>query len=150
MLLNIGPKADGTICDEELHVLRSMGKWLKKNGEGIYGATFWDVYGEGPTDVPSGYFTDNTPAQYTCEDFRFTYKGGALYAFAMKWPENGKAKIKTLRIESPRPNNFAIKDISVVGYDNEVTFEQDGEGLHIIVAGKIETEYPVCLKITRT
>ena len=67
-----------------------------------------------------------------------------------KWPGNGKVKIKTLRIESPRPNNFAIKDISVVGYDNEVTFEQDGEGLHITVAGKIETEYPVCLKITRT
>jgi len=150
MLLNIGPKADGTICDEEVHVLRSMGKWLKQNGEGIYGATFWDVYGEGPTDVPSGYFTDNTPAKYTSEDFRFTYKNGAIYAFSMKFPADGKVKIKTLKIESPRPNNFAIKNISLVGYDHKVKFKQDGEALHIEVEGKIETDYPVCLKITRT
>jgi len=151
MLLNIGPKADGTICDEEVHVLRSIGKWLKRNGEGIYGTTFWDVYGEGPNDVPSGYFTDNAePVQYTHEDFRFTYKNGAIYAFVMKWPEDGKVKIKSLKFEQPRPNTFDIKDVSLVGYAHKVSFERDLEALHITVEGNIQTEYPVCIKITRT
>ena len=36
-LLNIGPKGDGSIVDFEKDVLLTMGKWLKKNGEAIYG-----------------------------------------------------------------------------------------------------------------
>lgn len=37
LLLNIGPKADGTITDEQKNILLSIGKWLKVNGEAIYG-----------------------------------------------------------------------------------------------------------------
>lgn len=37
LLINIGPKADGTIPEEQVKRLREIGKWLKVNGEGIYG-----------------------------------------------------------------------------------------------------------------
>ncbi len=47
MLLNVGPKADGTITDEETAVLNQLGNWLKTNGEGIYDTTFWKTFGEG-------------------------------------------------------------------------------------------------------
>ena len=152
MLLNIGPKSDGTISDEETYVLRSMGQWLKRNGEGIYGSTFWDVYGEGPSDVPSGYFTDNAPVPYTAEDIRFTYKGGAVYAFVMKWPDNGKIRIKSLRREFPRHNtgDFNIKEVSLVGFENKLSYERDEDALRVSVEGKLITDYPVCLKITRS
>lgn len=40
LLLNIGPKPDGTITDEETQVLKELGEWMKLNGEGIYGTTF--------------------------------------------------------------------------------------------------------------
>jgi len=36
MLLNIGPKSDVTITQEEKDVLLSIGNWLKVNGESKY------------------------------------------------------------------------------------------------------------------
>jgi len=47
LLLDIGPKADGTIPAEQVTVLRELGKWTKKHGEAIYGT-------EG--GLPAGYF----------------------------------------------------------------------------------------------
>ncbi|MCM8760285.1 MAG: alpha-L-fucosidase [Candidatus Omnitrophica bacterium] len=35
--LNIGPKPDGSVRAEEVYRLKEIGKWLKKNGEAIYG-----------------------------------------------------------------------------------------------------------------
>ncbi len=36
LLLDIGPKADGTIPDEQIHVLKELGAWNKKNGKAIF------------------------------------------------------------------------------------------------------------------
>ncbi len=38
LLLDIGPKADGTIPPEQVHILKELGKWNKKNGEAIFGS----------------------------------------------------------------------------------------------------------------
>ena len=37
LLLNVGPKADGTIAPEEVSILKEIGAWLKVNGEAVYG-----------------------------------------------------------------------------------------------------------------
>lgn len=39
LLLNIGPKPDGTLPGEAVERLYAIGKWLDKNGESIYGTT---------------------------------------------------------------------------------------------------------------
>lgn len=39
LLLNIGPRPDGTLPDESLQRLEAMGKWMEKFGETIYGTT---------------------------------------------------------------------------------------------------------------
>jgi alpha-L-fucosidase len=58
LLLNIGPRPDGTIPEPEQEILRDIGKWLAVNGEAIYNTRPWHIYGEGPTNIPEGGFTD--------------------------------------------------------------------------------------------
>jgi alpha-L-fucosidase len=41
LLLNIGPKPDGTIPEAEQRILREIGAWLSVNGEAIYGIRPW-------------------------------------------------------------------------------------------------------------
>jgi alpha-L-fucosidase len=42
LLINVGPKADGTIPEIQAQRLRSLGSWLKLHGEAIYGTRIWD------------------------------------------------------------------------------------------------------------
>jgi alpha-L-fucosidase len=145
LLLNIGPRPDGTITDEDANILRSIGAWLKKNGEGIYGTTYWQWYGEGPTKVIEGAFKDVDREAFTPEDIRFTYKRGTLYAFVMKYPGDGNIRIPSLGKARglTGTGDFAIRSVSVLGYPNAVTFNRDADGLAITVEGTIDTEYPV-------
>ena len=39
LLLNIGPRPDGTLPDESLHRLKAIGEWMDVYGETIYGTT---------------------------------------------------------------------------------------------------------------
>ncbi len=49
MLLGVGPRADGTIEEEEVKVLKQIGDWMKVNGEAIYGTRISTVYRDGET-----------------------------------------------------------------------------------------------------
>ncbi|MEP7231333.1 MAG: alpha-L-fucosidase [Ginsengibacter sp.] len=47
LLLDIGPKADGTIPEEEINILKTLGEWNKKNGEAIFNTL---------PGIPQGHF----------------------------------------------------------------------------------------------
>ena len=146
LLLNVGPRSDGTITEEETAVLLAVGEWLKVNGESIYDTSYWVTYGEGPTKVTEGAFTDLKRDRFTSDDIRFTYKAPNLYANVLSWPDNGKVTIAALG--NPGEHFLGhIERISILGFDNSVMFSRDREGLHIEVAGELVTKYPVCLKI---
>lgn len=148
LLLNVGPRADGTITDEETAVLQEIGAWLAVNGEGIYDATHWKVYGEGPTEIPTGAFTDTNRASFTSEDIRFTYKGGVVYVFVMKFPSDGRIRVhsfkntqRTSLLETP------IKNVSVLGYNYSVQVDRQEEFCDFLVEGNITSGNPICLKV---
>lgn len=142
LLINIGPKADGTITDEETRVLLDLGQWLSTNGEGIYGTTFWKQFGEGDVNAEAGFFKDGEEKAFTSKDFRFTYKDCYLYAFQMR-PDK-EAVIKCLRKKTS--HNFLIESIELLGY-GKVPYERDEKALKISCGYNIGTDLPLCYKI---
>ncbi len=150
MLLNIGPRADGTIPDEDKHILFEIGNWLAKNGEGIYGSRVWRFAEEGPTETVEGQFSDGKKTEYTEHDFRFTVKGDSLYVFALNFPDNGKITVKALADADAHIKpvfNGIIKSVEVLGFDREIAYTRDENGMHINAEG-INSEYPVVFKVT--
>ena len=145
LLLNIGPKSDGTIPDEVQKVLLDVGAWLKVNGEAIYGTRPWRVYGEGPTKVAAGSFHDTDTAHYKPEDFRFTTKGEALYVIGLGWPANEQAVIHAL---AQATGSEHVQSVALLGSDAKVQFEQSRDGLHVRLPAQAPTKYAYALRVT--
>jgi alpha-L-fucosidase len=75
-LLNVGPTAEGEIPQPSIERLAAMGRWMKVNGESIYGTTA-SPFGAG-AELPWG---------------RATQKSGKLFLHVMKWPADGKLAV---------------------------------------------------------
>ena len=130
LLLNVGPRSDGTIPEDVQSILLDVGAWLKVNGEAIYGTRPWKVCCEGPTKVVAGSFHDTAIQHYTAEDFRFTEKNGTLYAIELGRPANHVAIVHTLKPAMLR-NEKQIQSIQLLGSEGNLSFEQLPDGLHV-------------------
>ena len=152
LLLNVGPKADGSIPDGDRKILEELAAWMKVNGEAIRGATCWRFSEEGPTEGKQGFFSEGK-LEYTEQDFRFTVVDGKLYVFIMKCPENGVVKIRSLpRTHTAEAPAFLghFRSMRLLGLDTPVSFEMKDEYLEVSVGAKesgINRELPVVLKI---
>ncbi|MBK8027165.1 MAG: alpha-L-fucosidase [Chloroflexi bacterium] len=128
LLLNAGPKPDGTIPEGDARILRAIGRWLSVNGEAIYDTRPWTIPGEGPTEVAEGSFTDTKRASFTGQDFRFTRNGDVLYAIALAWPGD-EAVIASLRQGSALLTS-RIEQVSMLGAGS-LEWSQDSAGLRV-------------------
>ena len=117
-LLNVGPMADGVIPEPSQYVLRAAGRWLKTNGEAVYGAgpTPWgDELGE-----PSGKGAKDLrgqPLMLARTEWRVTTKPGKLYFtfFAeprapFELPAMKNAVKKAYRLADGAPVDFKVDE----------------------------------------
>lgn len=147
LLLNVSPRYDGTIPDNQREVLETIGKWLDANGEAIYGTRPWKKFGEGPTEYDPADFNIDGHFQgeihYTPEDVRFTTKGDTLYAISLGTPE-GALTIKSLDTESAGE----ISEVTALSGDFVAEWSQDDGGLTVRLTESAPIEPAYAFRIT--
>ncbi|MGI6063264.1 alpha-L-fucosidase [Blautia sp.] len=121
LLINIGPKADGTIPAEQERRLLVLGKWLETNGEGIY---------ETRCSRRESIVLDNGTAVH------FTAKGSDLYVFV----DGLKKGMDTVDI----PNVFG----ELIPLDQRVQaeYQTTATGTRINLKNYSEDMYTLCFK----
>lgn len=151
LLLNVGPKPDGTIAAEEIAILESIGDWLAINGESVYATVPYSVPGEGPTQVKAGSFIDGDPTILSADDFRFTvrvdFTGSYLYASTPAWPETNTVTLTSLGLRhqiEPRQ----IADVRMLGLADPLEWHRDLTGLHVTLPSQRPNEHGYSLRIS--
>jgi alpha-L-fucosidase len=145
LLMNIGPRADGTIPEDVQKILLEIGAWLAVSGEAIYGTRPWTTFGEGPTEVVAGPVSDTKTHGFTANDFRFTSKGNAVYAIQMSWPAQPEAFIGAMGTIALGGRKVA--SISLLGADQKPQFRQQPEGLRIKLPAQAPCKYAYAFRI---
>ena len=143
-MLNIGPDALGNVPAESAENLRTVGAWLKDNGEAIYDTKKWRLNHEGPTDFHvkgtserrnQGFNVDFTP-----EDFWFTTKENYVFAIAFTWPEANTITLSSFTEEDK------IQSVELLNTGKcEFTFEDNK--LTVTLPGGINRDNGYVLKI---
>ena len=137
LLLNISPKADGTIPPDQKKVLIDIGKWLDKYGDAIYETRPWYTYGEGPTKEPEGHFKNHQEflkIKYSVNDIRYTKKGKTIYATLLGKPKPGKSLLmKSFAVDS-LPEPLKITNVKMLGSKEKVSWEMSEAGLELEIS----------------
>ena len=152
LLLNLGPKADGTIPEQDAAILRGIGAWLAQNGEAIYGSGVWRKYGEGPTKIVEGQFADAIKKDFTAEDVRYTAGHGNIYAIAMRSAADGVYRVPALGVRdaSHAPEYSGITaGVEAVAWPGAVQrWERTAEALVVHTRG-IQSDAPVVFRVVQ-
>jgi alpha-L-fucosidase len=85
-LLNVGPTSEGVIPQPSQDNLRAVGRWLKVNGEAVYGAGPTPFGGELGAEDATRKDKNGKPAFNMATEWRCTTKPGKLYIHLLKYP----------------------------------------------------------------
>ncbi|MEM9675197.1 MAG: alpha-L-fucosidase [Bacteroidota bacterium] len=134
LLLNISPKADGTIPEDQREVLLAIGNWLDKYGESIYNTRPWYTFGEGPTKEPEGHFKNHhefLKVKYSNQDYRYTTQGSTIYASVLGMPTPSEPIKFTAFAQGKMPAGTEILNVSMLGIDTNLEWVWEKDGLAV-------------------
>ncbi|MBS1725762.1 MAG: alpha-L-fucosidase [Armatimonadetes bacterium] len=145
LLLNVVQRPDGSLDDDLVRTLHTVGGWLKANGESIYGTRPWLTFGEGPTKVGGGHFSEDFP--FSAEDIRFATHGKTtLYATTLGAPKTDEVTIQSLaRFDGVKGK---VTKVVSLADKKELKFTHDATGLHIQLPAEARNGLAYAFKIT--
>jgi alpha-L-fucosidase len=128
LLLNVGPRADGSIHELQRACLLGLGDWLGVNGEAIRGTRPW-LRATGRTRCGI--------------DVRFTQRGERLYALLLDRPRGPELCI-------PDVAAIAGSRVRLLGHDGSLSWEQRGADLvvHMPEDAYEQASYALCITAT--
>jgi len=146
MLLDVGPRPDGTIPAEIESRLRQIGAWLRVNGEAIYETRPAEHYGEGPTKIKAGAFGSDRNLDLTAQDLRFTTRAGAFYIHVLGAP--GK-QVRVSSIKRDTPLGFgALRKAEMLGVPKPLVWDWTAEGLVVQMPETRPSDDAVVIKLS--
>ncbi len=104
-LLNVGPTAAGEIPAPSIERLKEVGRWMKVNGEAIYGTT-------------ASPFAKLAWGRSTT---KLRKDGGTLYLHVFDWPQDGKLQVPGLRSK--------IKSAALLAGKQKLKFQAEADGV---------------------
>lgn len=129
LLINIGPRADGTIPEIQKNRLKALGKWLDVHGEAIFASEPWTVAEDGVSET----------------NVRYTYRDNNLYATALDWPgENLKLSVPDLVDIDGMPHADLLTDAGTESCETSVT----GEILTVTLPNKPNHDHAYTVKLS--
>ncbi len=152
LLLNVSPKADGTIPEEQKAVLLEIGEWLEKNGRAIYETRPWYTYGEGPTKEPEGHFDNHAEflkIKYSEKDIRYTSSkdGKTVYCSILGIPKKSDLiEFKSFSKENIN-SGLEIKEVKLIGSEIPVKWTFNESGIRIVSPGFENNERAVVYEV---
>lgn len=150
LMLNISPKADGTIPDNQKKVLLEIGEWMRKNGEAIYGTRPFVEYGEGPARMESSGGFAKMKGSYTAKDIRYTRKGNVVYAIVLGWPRENQQVTMTMFGKGNKAENIEIKEVTMPGIKVKIRWERTDTGLVVTTPAKKVGDSAIVFKLITT
>lgn len=147
LMLNISPKADGTIPENQKIVLLEIGDWMKQNGEAIYGTRPFVEYGEGPAKMESGGMFAKMKGGYTAKDIRYTRKGNTVYAIVLGWPGENTQVMMTMFGKGGKAENIKVKSVSMLGTKEKIKWERTDAGLVVTTPAKKISDLAIVFKL---
>jgi len=131
LLLNIGPRGDGSIPKVSIEIIEKVGAWLQTNGEAIYPTELFTI---DPFRRGTSHRKDIT------HHGAYTTSGDNLYLVASSWPG---ASFTICGIQNQ------VLNVQILGLESDASFKQDGEFLLISGLPKAAPdELPNVIKLT--